>query len=218
MFALKGFTIKTEPASSLSRRPASTVGPGRTRACTTRRRRSRASCRANSPSATSASAAQGASTMSEQLTFARVLEDAAEARRAPATHALDQHRDRVQTWFDELSETDKEQLSEWLTVSSSTRASHSRPRLATTALACGEWKMTRAHCPTDGGADFARNYWASLLGASPAPSVAGDRALLGFARRSRCRLRPSGLDPFCNPILAVKLQTAAPNFRCRGSS
>ncbi len=50
--------------------------------------------------------------MSEQLTFPRILAEADEQRRI----ALDRHRDRVQTWFDELTESDKEQLAEWLTI------------------------------------------------------------------------------------------------------
>ncbi len=49
--------------------------------------------------------------MSEQLAFSKILADADEQRRA----ALDRHRDRVQTWFDELPESNKDQLAEWMT-------------------------------------------------------------------------------------------------------
>ena len=54
--------------------------------------------------------------MTVQLTFTRVLEDAAEADERRRRIALDRHRDRIQTWFDELPVCDKEQLAEWFTV------------------------------------------------------------------------------------------------------
>lgn len=50
--------------------------------------------------------------MSEQLVFARILAEADEQRRA----TLDRHRERIQTWFDELPVSDKDQLAEWLTA------------------------------------------------------------------------------------------------------
>jgi hypothetical protein len=48
-----------------------------------------------------------------QLTFARVLDEAAEADERRRRIVLDHHRDRVQTWFDELPQSDREQLAEW---------------------------------------------------------------------------------------------------------
>lgn len=48
-----------------------------------------------------------------QLTFARVLDEAAEADERRRRIALDQHRERVQAWFDELTVIDKEQLAQW---------------------------------------------------------------------------------------------------------
>lgn len=48
-----------------------------------------------------------------QLTFARVLDEAAEADERRRRTALDQHRERVQAWFDKLSVSDKERLAEW---------------------------------------------------------------------------------------------------------
>jgi hypothetical protein len=50
--------------------------------------------------------------MTGQLEFASMLADAEAQRRA----ALDQHRHRVQTWFDELAASDKDQLAEWMTM------------------------------------------------------------------------------------------------------
>jgi len=50
--------------------------------------------------------------MSEQLAFSSMLADADAQRRA----ALDRHRDRVQTWFDALPDSDKQRLAEWLTT------------------------------------------------------------------------------------------------------
>lgn len=50
--------------------------------------------------------------MSQQLTFSRLLAEADAQRRA----ALDQHRGRVQTWFDELPKCDKDRIAEWMTV------------------------------------------------------------------------------------------------------
>jgi hypothetical protein len=51
-----------------------------------------------------------------QLTFGRVLEEAAEADERRRRLMLDRHRERVQTWFDELATADKEQLAEWFAV------------------------------------------------------------------------------------------------------
>ena len=48
--------------------------------------------------------------MMAQLEFTAMLADAEAQRRA----AIDRHRQRVQTWFDELAERDKEQLTEWM--------------------------------------------------------------------------------------------------------
>ena len=50
--------------------------------------------------------------MTEQLTFSHLLAEADEQRRA----ALDRHRDRVQAWFDQLPEGDKNRLAEWMTT------------------------------------------------------------------------------------------------------
>lgn len=54
--------------------------------------------------------------MADQLTFARVLDEAASADERRRHRALDRHRERVQTWFDELEFADKEQLAEWFAV------------------------------------------------------------------------------------------------------
>ncbi len=48
--------------------------------------------------------------MTEQLVFSRILAEADEQARA----ALDRHRTRVQTWFDELPASDKDRLAEWM--------------------------------------------------------------------------------------------------------
>jgi hypothetical protein len=48
-----------------------------------------------------------------QLAFTTVLEEAAEAEERRRRDALDHHRERIQTWFDELPISDKEQLAEW---------------------------------------------------------------------------------------------------------
>jgi len=48
--------------------------------------------------------------MTEQLTFSRILAEADELART----ALDRHRHRVQTWFDELPASDKNRLAEWM--------------------------------------------------------------------------------------------------------
>lgn len=50
--------------------------------------------------------------MSEQLAFSHILAEADEQRRA----ALDRHRDRIQIWFDELPDNDKDRLAEWMTT------------------------------------------------------------------------------------------------------
>lgn len=50
--------------------------------------------------------------MTAQLEFRSMLADAEAQRHA----ALDQHRQRVQAWFDDLPESDKDQLSEWMTA------------------------------------------------------------------------------------------------------
>jgi hypothetical protein len=47
--------------------------------------------------------------MSAQLAFAALLREADDHQQA----ALDRHRERVQTWFDELEPADKGQLAEW---------------------------------------------------------------------------------------------------------
>ena len=54
--------------------------------------------------------------MTAQLTFARVLDEAAEADERRRRDALDHHRHRVQTFFDELPIGGKEQLAELFTV------------------------------------------------------------------------------------------------------
>jgi hypothetical protein len=54
--------------------------------------------------------------MTIQLTFARVLEEAAEADERRRRLVLDRHREWVQTWFDELAVADKEQLAGWFAV------------------------------------------------------------------------------------------------------
>jgi len=51
-----------------------------------------------------------------QLTFARVLDEAAEADQRRRRDALERHRDRIQTWFDALPVTDKKQLAEWFSI------------------------------------------------------------------------------------------------------
>lgn len=50
--------------------------------------------------------------MTEQLAFSHLLAEADDLRRA----ALDHHRDRVQAWFDQLPESEKNRLAEWMTV------------------------------------------------------------------------------------------------------
>ena len=50
--------------------------------------------------------------MSEQLAFSHLLAEADAHRNA----ALDRHRDRVQAWFDQLPESDKTRLAEWMTA------------------------------------------------------------------------------------------------------
>ena len=50
--------------------------------------------------------------MTEQLAFSSLLAEADELRCA----ALDRHRDRVQAWFDQLPEIDKNRLAEWMAV------------------------------------------------------------------------------------------------------
>ncbi len=66
--------------------------------------------------------------MTAQLEFGSMLADAEAQRRA----ALDQHRERVQNWFDELLESDKEQLAEWMTLSE-------WDTCAALAAAAGDW-------------------------------------------------------------------------------
>ena len=48
--------------------------------------------------------------MTEQLAFSHLLAEADAHRLA----ALDRHRDRVQAWFDQLPECDKNRLAEWM--------------------------------------------------------------------------------------------------------
>lgn len=48
--------------------------------------------------------------MSEQLAFSRLLAEAEELRRA----ALDRHRAQIQSWFDRLPVSDKDQLATWM--------------------------------------------------------------------------------------------------------
>ena len=50
--------------------------------------------------------------MTTQLAFTRLLAETEEHQRT----VLDRHRDRVQTWFDALPETTKDQLAEWMTT------------------------------------------------------------------------------------------------------
>ena len=50
--------------------------------------------------------------MTAQLEFTSMLADAEAQRQA----ALDHHRQRVQTWFDALADSDKDQLAEWMTL------------------------------------------------------------------------------------------------------
>ncbi len=50
--------------------------------------------------------------MTEQLAFSSLLAETDELRRA----ALDRHRDRVQAWFDQLPETEKDLMAEWMTA------------------------------------------------------------------------------------------------------
>ena len=50
--------------------------------------------------------------MTEQLAFSSLLAETDELRRA----ALDRHRDRVQAWFDQLPETEKDLMADWMTV------------------------------------------------------------------------------------------------------
>ena len=74
--------------------------------------------------------------MVEQLTFTRVLDDAAEADDRRRCRTLDRHRERVQTWFDELDVIDKEQLAEWFAV-------FEWDTCAALSAAAGDWR--RAH-------------------------------------------------------------------------
>jgi len=48
-----------------------------------------------------------------QLTFARVLDEAAEADQRRRRDALDRHRDHIQTWFDKLPVHDRQRIAEW---------------------------------------------------------------------------------------------------------
>ena len=54
--------------------------------------------------------------MNAQLAFSPILDEAAQADERRRRTALDRHRERVQTWFDELAITDKEQLAEWFAL------------------------------------------------------------------------------------------------------
>lgn len=67
--------------------------------------------------------------MTAQLEFGSMLAEAEALRRT----VLDQHRQRVQAWFDELAESDKEQLSEWMTV-------FEWDTCAALAAAAGNWR------------------------------------------------------------------------------
>ena len=72
--------------------------------------------------------------MSEHLAFSRILAQADEQRRA----ALDRHRERVQTWFDELPSSDKALFAEWMTT-------FEWDTCAALAAAAGDWRQSAAH-------------------------------------------------------------------------
>lgn len=70
--------------------------------------------------------------MSDQLVFARILAEAEEQRHVALCH----HRQLVQTWFDELPENHKRQLSEMLvTFEWDTHVA--------LAVAAGDWRNTK---------------------------------------------------------------------------
>lgn len=67
--------------------------------------------------------------MTVQLEFASILADAEAQRDA----ALDQHRQRVQTWFDELATSDKDKLAAWIAL-------FEWDTCAALATAAGDWR------------------------------------------------------------------------------
>ena len=69
--------------------------------------------------------------MTAQLEFASMLAEAEAQRRV----ALDQHRQRVQAWFDDLAASDKDQLSQWMTM-------FQWDTCAALAAAAGDWCQT----------------------------------------------------------------------------
>lgn len=75
--------------------------------------------------------------MPEQLAFTRLLAE------ADAQHcaALDRHRQHVQTWFDQLSENDKDRLAEWMAV-------FEWDTCAALSAAAGDWQQRQ--CMTHG--------------------------------------------------------------------
>src|SRR5947209_2970526 len=97
-----------------------------------RRRPSPESCRENSPSATRACSRRRSGSMADQLVFAKILAVADEQRRA----ALDRLPDRVQTWFDELPDADKDQLAEWMTT-------FEWDTCVALSAAAGDWQTTK---------------------------------------------------------------------------
>lgn len=75
--------------------------------------------------------------MDSQLAFTALLAEAEETRRA----ILDQHRDRVQQWFDRLSDEDKKQWALWMTL-------FEWDTCVALSAAAGDWYLS--HLPNDG--------------------------------------------------------------------
>ena len=70
--------------------------------------------------------------MTEQLAFSDLLTEADVLRRA----ALDHHRGCVQAWFDQLPESDKNRLAEWM-------ATFEWDTCSALSAAAGDWRGTR---------------------------------------------------------------------------
>lgn len=75
--------------------------------------------------------------MTAQLEFTSMLADAEAQRHA----VLDDHRQCVQTWFDALAVSDKDQLAEWMTM-------FEWDTCAVLAAAAGDWRraLRGANC------------------------------------------------------------------------
>jgi hypothetical protein len=70
--------------------------------------------------------------MTEQLAFSDLLTETDTLRRA----ALDHHRGCVQAWFDQLPESDKNRLAEWM-------AAYEWDTCAALSAAAGDWHSNR---------------------------------------------------------------------------